>query len=49
MATVLQRDITDALRRLRDARNEGDPEQEEVCEGRLNRLLDQVRFRRKTD
>ena len=49
MATVLQRDITEALRRLRDARDSGDNEQVQVCEGRLNRLLDQVRNRRKTD
>lgn len=42
MATVLQRDITDALRRLRHARTQDDAREIAVCERRLNWLLDRV-------
>lgn len=50
MATVLQRDIIDALRRLRAARRIGDTHEAAVCERRLNWLLDKVPVKkRKTD
>lgn len=42
MATVLQRDIMDALQRLRDARAAGRAREIVVCERRLNWLLDRV-------
>lgn len=42
MATVLHRDITDTLRRLRAARAAGDTRTETHCESRLNWLLDQI-------
>ena len=46
MATVLQRDIIDALRRLRSARISGDTHEAAVCEKRLNWLLEKVDIRR---
>lgn len=42
MATVLQRDIIDALRRLREARTAGTAQDITLCEARLNRLLEHV-------
>lgn len=42
MATVLHRDITDTLRRLRAARAAGDKQTESNYEDRLNRLLDRI-------
>lgn len=47
MATVLQRDITDALQRLRDARAAGSAREVVVCERRLNWLLDRLLANRK--
>lgn len=42
MATVLQRDIKDALQRLRIARAARDRHEMLVCERRLNWLLDKL-------
>lgn len=42
MATVLQRDIIDALRKLRDARTADNSADEAACERRLNVLLDRL-------
>ena len=42
MATVLQRDITHALRKLRAARASGNIKDAAVCERRLNWLLDRI-------
>lgn len=47
MATVLQRDLMHTLRLLRQARTDGDQAREQLFEGKLNRLLDDVR--RKSD
>lgn len=46
MATVLQRDITDTLRRLRVAREKGDTRAESHYESRLNWLLDRLEVNR---
>jgi hypothetical protein len=48
VATVLQRDITDALQRLRAARTARNEAQIDLCEQKMNRLLDKV-SRPKTD
>lgn len=42
MATVLQRDITHTLQRLRDARNERDEIRIDLLERKLNKLLESV-------
>ena len=42
MATVLQRDITETLARLRAARQQGDPKNTATYPARLDRLLDQL-------
>lgn len=42
MATVLQRDLQHTLRLLRQARDDGDESKEQLFEGKLNRLLDDV-------
>lgn len=42
MATVLQRDIVNALRKLRAARASGNDDDSLVCERRLNWLLDRM-------
>lgn len=40
MATLIERDLTDALRRLRIARSKGDHKDAQVFERRLDWLLD---------
>ena len=39
---TLERDITEALLRLKLARSQRDRKETEVCEKRLNRLLDRL-------
>jgi hypothetical protein len=39
---TLHRDITEALLRLKLARSQRDRKEEQVCEERLNRLLDRI-------
>lgn len=45
LATVLERDITDTLTKLRRARHLGDRREEKACQDRLDRLLDRIERR----